>query len=627
VSILKQLEFKSWIDELEKPIVKNEQPIKRQYQTVLEKADFEALLERLSKAALFAFDTETTSLNYMDALIIGLSFSFKEGEAFYLPLAHDYENAPKQIERDDALRKLKPILESPSHKKVGQNLKYDKEILLNHGIELRGIEFDTMLEAYVLNNTETRYNLDSLADRYLKEKTISFEAVAGSGVKQKTFNQIPLEQAGPYAAEDADIAYRLHQCFWPRLQSIANAENVFREIEMPLIDVLVTMERHGVLVDANLLAQQSKELAERLHQLEQEVYDIAGETFNLASPKQLQEVLYNKLQLPHIKKTPSGQLSTNESVLQELALDYPLPKLILEYRSLNKLKSTYTDRLPEQINAHTGRVHTSYHQAITSTGRLSSTDPNLQNIPARTEEGRRIRQAFIAPPHYKLLAADYSQVELRIMAHLSQDLGLLKAFQNDQDIHAATASEIFNTPLEKVTSLQRREAKAINFGLIYGMSAFGLAKQIGVDRATAQSYIDMYFSRYPKVHEYMESIRAFAREHGYVETLHGRRLLTPDIRSNNVQHRNAAERAAINAPMQGTAAEIIKIAMNRIHAWLMASGIDVHMIMQVHDELVFEVHESVLKEAQEKIADYMNHAANLSAPLKVDIDIGKNWNL
>ncbi|MDV5227365.1 DNA polymerase I [Providencia rettgeri] len=597
------------------------------YQTILEQADLERWIKKLASAPLFAFDTETDSLNTQEARLVGMSFAIEAGRAAYLPLGHDYLDAPVQLPLDDVLAAMKPILENDKILKVGQNLKYDAEVLLNYGIELKGIEFDTMLESYVLNSVAGmgRHDMDSLAERHLNHKTVSFEEIAGKGKKQLTFNQIALEQAANYAAEDADVTLLLHQALYPQLEAEPKLNKVFREIEMPLVPVLVRMERTGVLIDANVLAAQSKQITARLAELEKEAFELAGEEFNLASPKQLQTILFEKLQLPIIKKTPSGAASTNEEVLEELALDHALPKLLLEHRSLAKLKSTYTDKLPLMISPKTQRVHTSYHQAVTATGRLSSRDPNLQNIPVRTEEGRRIRQAFIARKGYKVVAADYSQIELRIMAHLSQDKGLLTAFAEGKDIHRATAAEVFGVPLEQVTNDQRRSAKAINFGLIYGMSAFGLARQLGIPRGEAQRYMDLYFERYPGVLRYMENTRHQASEQGYVETLEGRRLYLADIKSSNGMRRKAAEREAINAPMQGTAADIIKKAMIAVDSWLRAEKPNADMLMQVHDELVFEVKESELDGVIEKVRELMEQSMQLDVPLKVDVGIGDNW--
>ncbi|HEN3482181.1 TPA: DNA polymerase I [Yersinia enterocolitica] len=596
------------------------------YQTILDEKSLSDWIERLKKAEVFAFDTETDGLDTLSSNLIGLSFAVAPGEAAYLPLAHDYLDAPAQLDRDWVLAQLKPLLEDDKALKVGQNLKFDQSMLARYGIDLRGIAFDTMLESYVLDSVAGRHDMDSLAERYLNHKTITFEEIAGKGKNQLTFNQIALEQAGPYAAEDADVTLQLHLVLWPKLQQSEGLKRVFQEIEMPLLPILSRIERTGVLIDQNILAAHSKELTIRLDELEKQAHELAEETFNLASPKQLQVILYEKQKLPILKKTPGGAASTNEEVLAELALDYPLPKVILEYRGLAKLKSTYTDKLPLMINPVSGRVHTSYHQAVTATGRLSSRDPNLQNIPVRNEEGRRIRQAFIAPEGYRIMAADYSQIELRIMAHLSQDKGLLAAFAAGKDIHRATAAEVFGLSLEKVTNEQRRSAKAINFGLIYGMSAFGLARQLNIPRGEAQRYMDLYFERYPGVLEYMERTRKQAAEQGYVTTLDGRRLYLPDIHSRNATRRKAAEREAINAPMQGTAADIIKRAMIAVDAWLQQQPEPlVRVIMQVHDELVFEVHESVLESAEQKIRELMEQSMQLAVPLKVDVGVGYNW--
>jgi len=634
--LFKEMEFKTWLRQVEEGLAQgtDEQTsepepaaptIETNYQTIFDQTQLDAWLKKLQQAELFAFDTETTSLDYMQAEIVGVSFAVESGEAAYVPLAHDYDDAPEQLDRDIVLQQLKPLLEDGSKKKLGQNLKYDMSVLANYGIKLQGIAFDTMLESYVLNSTASRHNMDALAQKYLGHETIHFEDIAGKGVKQLSFNQIALEQAGPYAAEDADITLRLHETLWPQLQQEAGQKRVFEEIEMPLVPILSQIERNGVLIDQDMLHLQSQTLASRMIELEQKAHDEAGEVFNLSSPKQIQAIFYDKLGLPVLQKTPKGAPSTAEPVLQELALDYDLPRLILEHRSMSKLKSTYTDKLPQQINPTTGRIHTSYHQAVTATGRLSSSDPNLQNIPIRSEEGRRIRQAFIAPDGYQLVAADYSQIELRIMAHLSSDEGLLTAFQQGKDIHSATAAEIFNVPLDEVESNQRRSAKAINFGLIYGMSAFGLAKQLGVNRGEAQEYIDLYFARYPGVKEFMDRMRAEAHEQGYVETLFGRRLYLNDINARNAKLRQYAERAAINAPMQGTAADIIKLSMIRCHQWLQQSDIDARMIMQVHDELVFEVKTEQLNEAKTGINTSMSGAAELAVPLLVDIGTGDNW--
>ncbi|MGQ6239790.1 DNA polymerase I [Serratia sp. IR-2025] len=596
------------------------------YVTILDEAAFTDWLARLKKADVFAFDTETDGLDTLTANLIGLSFAIAPGEAAYLPVAHDYLDAPPQLDRAYVLEALKPLLEDEKALKVGQNLKFDMSLLARYGIEMRGIAYDTMLESYVLDSVGGRHDMDSLADRYLGHKTITFEEIAGKGKNQLTFNQIALEQAAPYAGEDADVTLQLHLAMWPQLKQSAELLTVFNEIEMPLLPVLSHIERTGVLIDPAILSAHSQELAKRLAELEAQAHELAEEPFNLASTKQLQAILYEKQKLPVLKKTPGGAPSTNEEVLAELALDYPLPKVILEYRGLAKLKTTYTDKLPLMINPVSGRVHTSYHQAVTATGRLSSSDPNLQNIPVRNEEGRRIRQAFIAPEGYRIVAADYSQIELRIMAHLSQDEGLLKAFAEGKDIHRATASEVFGVPLDKVTGEQRRSAKAINFGLIYGMSAFGLARQLGIPRGEAQRYMDLYFERYPGVLDYMERTRQQASEQGYVSTLDGRRLYLPDVRSSNAMRRKAAERAAINAPMQGTAADIIKRAMIEVDAWLQGQEKPlVRAIMQVHDELVFEVHESVIEEASQRIRQLMEGSMTLAVPLKVDVGVGMNW--
>ncbi|UAY92079.1 DNA polymerase I [Pectobacterium polaris] len=595
------------------------------YVTILDEKTLLDWVERLKQAEVFAFDTETDGLDTLTANLIGLSFAIKPGEAAYLPLAHDYLDAPEQLDRTKVLALFKPLLEDEKLLKIGQNLKFDKGVMQRYDIDLRGIAFDTMLESYVLDSVAGRHDMDSLAERYLKHKTITFEEIAGKGKNQLTFNQIALEQAGPYAAEDADVTLHLHQKLWGKLQPHADLCQVFQTIDMPLVPVLSRIERTGVLIDPVILAEHSKELTARLAELEIQAYELAGEEFNLSSTKQLQGILYEKQKLPILKKTPKGAPSTNEEVLAELALDYPLPKLILEYRGLAKLKSTYTDKLPLMINPATKRVHTSYHQAVTATGRLSSSDPNLQNIPVRNDEGRRIRQAFIAPKGYSIVAADYSQIELRIMAHLSGDKGLLNAFANGLDIHRATASEVFGIALDKVTSEQRRSAKAINFGLIYGMSAFGLSRQLNIPRSESQKYMNLYFERYPGVQDYMERTRQQAAEHGYVSTLDGRRLYLPDIHSRNAMARKGAERAAINAPMQGTAADIIKKAMIAIDDWLQKDTPKVKMIMQVHDELVFEIHDSVIEESISKIKALMEGCMQLNVPLQVDIGTGMNW--
>lgn len=657
VELYSLLEFKSWLDELQRdakrlelsvaasePVadlltqveVEIEVPVvvEAQYETILDQARFDVWLEKLKNAKLFAFDTETTGIDAQQAQLVGLSFAVQANEAAYIPLTHSYLDVPEQLDRDTVLRALKPILEDPNKLKVGQHAKFDMNILANcaiggdqaNGITVRGVAFDTMLESYVLNSTATRHDMDSLAEKYLGHTTVSFQDIAGKGAKQLTFDQIALEQAGPYAAEDADVTLRLHQVLHEKLAAIPSLASVLSDIEMPVVPVLARIERQGALVDADLLGVQSIELGDKMVALEREAFEIAGEEFNLGSPKQLGVILYDKLGLPVLKKTAKGQPSTAEEVLAKLAEDdYPLPKVLMQYRSMSKLKSTYTDRLPEQINPRTGRIHTSYHQAVASTGRLSSSDPNLQNIPVRTAEGRRIRQAFIAPPGYKLLAADYSQIELRIMAHLSRDEGLMNAFRNNLDVHTATAAEVFKVELKDVSSDQRRSAKAINFGLIYGMGAQKLGKDIGVDTKTAKAYIDTYFARYPGVREYMDRTRAQAAEQGYVETLFGRRLYLPEINSNKPQERAGAERTAINAPMQGTAADIIKKAMVAVDNWLTASGLDAKVILQVHDELVLEVREDLVDKVSEEIRGYMSKAATLDVPLLVEVGVGSNW--
>ena len=621
-----RMEFRSWLEELlEGGDTEPAQTVEIDWQIVTAQADLDRWIERLRSAELFAFDTETTSLNYMEAQVVGVSFAVEPGEAAYVPLAHDYLGAPQQLDRTGVLQQLRPLLEDEGQAKVGQNLKYDASVLANHGITLRGIAFDTMLESYVLDSTATRHDMDSLALKYLGQKTIHFEDVAGKGARQLTFNQVKVEEAGPYAAEDADVTLRLHRVLWPRLEQEPGLRAVFSDIEVPLVPVLSRIERRGALLSCSLLRQQSDELGKRLAQLQDRAHELAGQPFNLGSPKQLGEILFQKLELPVIKKTPKGAPSTAEDVLAELALDYPLPKVLLEYRSLSKLKSTYTDKLPEMINPATGRVHTSYHQAVTATGRLSSSDPNLQNIPIRTQEGRRIRQAFIAPDGYRIVAADYSQIELRIMAHLSGDKGLLHAFREGQDVHRATAAEVFDVGLEEVSGDQRRKAKAINFGLIYGMSAFGLAKQLHLGRNEAQQYIDRYFERYPGVQDYMDRTRALAKEQGYVETLFGRRLYLPEINARNKMRVQAAERTAINAPMQGSAADIIKRAMLTVDDWLQRGEADARMIMQVHDELVFEVAAGEVEEVSAEVCRLMSAAAELAVPLLVEAGVGDNW--
>ncbi|WP_439252537.1 DNA polymerase I [Pseudomonas monteilii] len=638
LSLYTEMEFKSWVAEVQRDAAKAgddvapvEAPAAKaepRYETILDQARFDAWLEKLRQAPLFAFDTETTGLDAQQAQLVGLSFAVEPHEAAYVPLAHDYEGAPAQLDREAVLLALKPLLEDPAKAKVGQNAKYDINILANGSpaIDMRGVAYDTMLESYVLNSTATRHDMDSLAQKYLDHTTIAFEDIAGKGAKQLTFNQIHLDKAGPYAAEDADITLRLHHALQARLAQTPSVQPVLMDIEMPLVPVLAKIERQGALVDAALLQVQSGELGVKMAELEQRAYELAGEEFNLGSPKQLGSILYDKLGMPVLSKTAKGQPSTAEAVLDELAEQgYPLPEVLMQYRSLSKLKSTYTDKLPGQINPRTGRIHTSYQQAVAATGRLSSSDPNLQNIPIRTAEGRRIRQAFIASPGYKLLAADYSQIELRIMAHLAKDEGLLHAFRNDLDVHRATAAEVFGVALEDVTTDQRRKAKAINFGLIYGMSAFGLAKQIGVDRKQSQDYIDRYFARYPGVLAYMERTRAQAAEQGFVETLFGRRLYLPDINAKNPALRKGAERTAINAPMQGTAADIIKRAMVNVDNWLSESGLDARVILQVHDELVLEVREDLVQQVKDEIRQHMSKAAELDVPLLVEAGIGANW--
>jgi DNA polymerase-1 len=635
-----EYEFKRWLTEVTSPqevTLETETPEEAiapkaaidpqvTYDVIYTKEHFAQWLDKIKNATLVAFDTETTSLNYMEAEIVGVSFCVKAGEAAYIPLAHDYPDVPEQLNREWVLGELKTWLEDPASLKIGQHMKYDKNVLANYKITLNGLAYDTMLESYVLNSTSSRHDMDTLALKYLDYKTVHFEDIAGKGAKQLTFDQIDLNVAAHYAAEDADITLRLHENLWPRLQQETKLASIFTDIEIPLSGILSRMEQMGVLIDSQQLNQQSQELASRILELEQSVHEMAGETFNLGSTKQLQHILFDKMALPVIKKTPKGAPSTSEEVLQELALDYPLPRLIMEYRGLTKLKNTYTDKLPKMINHRTGRVHTSYHQAVTATGRLSSTDPNLQNIPIRNKEGRRIRQAFIPRDGYKIVAADYSQIELRIMAHLSGDQGLLNAFTQGKDIHKATAAEVFGIPLDEVTDNQRRSAKAINFGLIYGMSAFGLAKQLHVSRPEAQEYMNLYFHRYPGVLTYMDDTRTLAKEKGYVETVFGRRLYLPDINASNGMRRKGAERAAINAPMQGTAADIIKLAMIKVDDWLQEqNNDDVHMMMQVHDELVFEIKEHKVQEHTKTLVDLMEGAASLSVPLKVEAGTGKNW--
>jgi DNA polymerase-1 len=631
LSIFTELEFKPWVNELSSgaPVDVNESPPTptplTEYETVLDETQLDVWLATLSAADAFAFDTETTSIDYMEAKLVGLSFCCEAGKAAYVPMAHDYEGAPIQLTVELVLSKIRLLLENPDKTIIGQNLKYDISVMARHGVSIKAKIIDTMLESYVLNSVASRHNMDDLALKYLGLSTVHFEDIAGKGTKQLTFNQVELDKAGHYAAEDADITFRLHQALWPRLQAESRLASVYEDIEIPLVPILSDVELGGVLLDEEQLKLQSRELEKRLHELEQEAYGLAGEEFNLGSPKQLQQIFFEKLGLPVIKKTPKGQPSTAEPVLQELALDYPLPKVIMEYRGLSKLKSTYTDQLPKQIAQSTGRIHTSYHQAVTATGRLSSSNPNLQNIPIRTHEGRRVRRAFIAPDGYKIMAADYSQIELRIMAHLSQDKGLIHAFKNGLDIHKATAAEVFGGAVSDVSDDHRRSAKAINFGLIYGMSAFGLSRQLNISRGAAQDYIDLYFSRYPGVKDYMERTRALAAEQGYVETIFGRRLYLPEIRASNFQRRQAAERTAINAPMQGTAADIIKKAMINVHGWLASANLNTRMTMQVHDELVLEVPEDNIQEVASGVEKLMSSAVELCIPLVVEAGVGDNW--
>ena len=644
VELYKQMEFKQWLAELlegndegvddvagGEPVSETTDsatetaPTERHDHVITEQAELEAWLERLNKAERFCFDLETTSLNYMDAEIVGIGVSLEAGEAAYIPVAHDYLDAPQQLDRKAVLAALKPLLEDPAKTKIGQNLKYDISVLANYDISVVGPFADTMLASYVLNSTATRHDMDSLALKYLGEKTISFEEIAGKGAKQLTFNQIALEQAAPYACEDVDITLRLQDTLRPQVEREGRLAEVLDHLELPLISVLSRIERNGVAVDAERLYEQSQQLEQRIREIESEAFELAGREFNLGSPKQLGQILFEEQKIPVIKKTPKGAPSTAEAVLEELALDYPLPKVIMQHRGLAKLKSTYTDKLPRLLNKTTGRVHTSYHQAVTATGRLSSSDPNLQNIPIRTEEGRKIRQAFVARPGYRIVAADYSQIELRIMAHLSEDKGLLEAFAEERDIHTATAAEVFGTSLQKVSGDQRRSAKAINFGLIYGMSAWGLARQLRIDRSQAQTYIDRYFDRYPGVARYMDRIRTQAAEDGFVETVMGRRLYLPEIHSQNRNRRQGAERTAINAPMQGTAADIIKQAMIDVDAWLAEGEFDALMVMQVHDELVFEVAEAQVERFIEQVQARMQAAASLSVPLIVEAQSGANW--
>ena len=644
IALFRELEFKTWLDALlqgadgaapsasgepDAGDVSASEPARASdavdVSTVLDQAALDAWLERLRGATLFAFDTETTSLDYMAAEVVGVSFAVEAGAAAYVPLAHDYPGAPDQLNREAVLDALKPLLEDENVAKVGQHLKYDANVLANHGITLRGIHDDTMLESYVLDAAGSRHDLDTLALKYLGQRTIHFEDIAGKGVKQLTFNQVPIEQAAPYAAEDAEVTLRLHQLLSKKLEQEPALSQLYRELEIPLVNVLSRIERNGALVCRDTLAAHSQELGERILALESQAHELAGGPFNLGSPKQLGEILFNQLELPVLRKTPKGAPSTAEDVLAELALDYPLPAVLMEYRGLSKLKSTYTDKLPEMIDPRTGRVHTSYHQAVTATGRLSSSDPNLQNIPIRTEEGRRIRQAFIAAPGHQIVAADYSQIELRIMAHLSQDAGLLTAFAEGLDVHSATAAEVFGVGIDAVSGDQRRKAKAINFGLIYGMSAFGLGKQLGIGRNEAQEYIDLYFARYPGVADYMARTREAAHDTGYVETLKGRRLYLPEINARNRQRQQAAERTAINAPMQGTAADIIKLAMLAVDDWLTHSSLSARLIMQVHDELVFEVEAGAVEELSATVSQLMSDVGVLDVPLLVEAGTGDNW--
>jgi DNA polymerase-1 len=633
IELYRDLEFKSWLDELLSPSLFADspaEPVPSQASdlsvvTITDQAVFDSWLSRLEAAPLFAFDTETTSLNYMQAEIVGLSFAIEPGEAAYVPLAHLNLGLEGQLDRDRILDQMKPLLESDAVKKVGQHLKYDANVLANHGITLRGIAHDTMLQSYIIDAVGSRHDMGSLALKYLGQRVISFEEVAGKGAKQVSFDHVDIEQAAAYAAEDADVTLRLHETLMPKLEAETALNEVYQRLELPLVPVLSKIERNGAFVSIDKLRAQSHEIAIRLAELESQACELAGQPFNLASPKQLGEILFEKLELPVIKKTPKGAPSTAEEVLVELANDYELPAVLIEHRGLAKLKSTYTDKLPEMVDTRTGRVHTSYHQAVTATGRLSSSDPNLQNIPIRTQEGRRIRQAFIAPEGRKIVAADYSQIELRIMAHLSSDAGLLHAFANELDVHSATAAEVFDVALDEVTTDQRRKAKAINFGLIYGMSAFGLAKQIGVARGEAQEYIDRYFARYPGVADYMDATRAIAHKQGYVETLLGRRLYLPEINARNKQRQLAAERTAINAPMQGTAADIIKLAMIDVDAWLTETALDAKMIMQVHDELVFEVADEACDTLCNSVTQRMANVIELQVPLLTEVGVGANW--
>ena len=627
---LRRYEFNSWLKELgsedgDKEVAETD------YETIISKKALQALIGELESSELFALDTETTSLDSMQAELVGLSFSMQAGRAFYIPVGHEYAGVPEQLDRAEVLDLLRPVLQDPAHAKVGQHIKYDMNVLSLYDVHIAGVAFDTMLESYVFNSTGSRHDMDSLALKYLGRQTTHYEDIAGKGAKQILFSEVPIESASHYAAEDADITLQLHEHLWPRLQKAPSLAAVLQQIEIPLVPVLARMEQRGVLIDGDLLTEQSHEMSLQIHELEQQAHQAAGQPFNLGSPKQLQQILFEKLSLPVIRKTPKGQASTAEDVLQELAIEYELPGLILEYRSLSKLKSTYTDKLPLRINPRTGRVHTSYHQAVAATGRLSSSDPNLQNIPIRSPQGRRIREAFIAPEGYLVMACDYSQIELRIMAHLSGDSGLLQAFHDNVDVHQATASEVFDVPYGEVDQDHRRAAKAINFGLMYGMSAFGLARQLAIGRAEAQAYMETYFMRYPQVQQFMEDTRAKAREQGFVETLFGRRLYLTDINASNMQRRQGAERAAINAPMQGTAADIIKRAMISVDDWLQSAPAgekpDAHLVMQVHDELVFEVREDQLDSLKNAVEEHMSGAADLNVPLVVDTGYGPNWEI
>lgn len=632
IELFQTLQFKKWLAELGADAVVgagvDSVPEFKpgEYQTIFDKQEFLAWVSRLADSEGFAFDTETTSVNAQAAELVGVSFALQAGEAAYVPVAHSYMGAPDQLDRDWVIEQLKPLLENPELPKIGQNLKYDMSVLANYGVCVKGVSFDTMLQSYILDSVSSRHDMGTLSQNHLGHTPVAFSEVAGKGKAQLTFDQVDIDKAGHYAAEDADVTLRLHNVLMPKLTRQPNLHRIYTELEIPLVSVLSRIEDNGVLIDDAMLLEQSQQLAMSMQEAEKTAYELAGGEFNLASPKQIQEILYDRMGLPILKKTPKGAPSTAEDVLHELAVDHDLPRLILEHRSLGKLKSTYTDKLPTMINARTGRVHTSYHQAVTATGRLSSSDPNLQNIPVRTQEGRRIREAFIAEPGRIIMAADYSQIELRIMAHLSGDATLVHAFNNDLDIHRATASEIFSTSLEEVTDEQRRHSKAVNFGLIYGMSAFGLAKQLHVERKQAQAYIDQYFERYPGVKDYMESTRELAREKGYVETVFGRRLYLPDINAKNHNMRQYAERTAINAPMQGTAADIIKLAMISVDSWVTQRD-DIKMVMQVHDELVFEIEESVIDSSTQKICQIMQDVAALKVPLVVDAGQGKNWAL